>query len=88
MDRDDHDATGPVDRSRREAFGLQIRRLRTTRGLTQEQLADASGVHRTFIGQVERGRVGMRIIYLWPLSKALDTPIADLFVDDKGQQIR
>ena len=61
--------------------------LRVTRGWSQEQLGDEAGMHRTFIGQVERGQRGMNIIGLWRLAKAFDVPIADLFVDDKGKQI-
>ncbi len=36
-------------------FGRRIRRLRTARGLTQEQLAELTGFHRTYIGMIERG---------------------------------
>jgi hypothetical protein len=36
------------------AFGSHIRSLRTTAGLSQEQLADASALHRTYIGSVTR----------------------------------
>jgi transcriptional regulator with XRE-family HTH domain len=37
------------------SFGARIRELRTARGLSQEQLADETGFHRTYIGMVERG---------------------------------
>jgi len=36
-------------------FGNRIRELRTERGLSQEQLADETGFHRTYIGMIERG---------------------------------
>jgi len=39
-----------------QAFGQRVRARRQELDLTQEQLADACGLHWTFIGQVERGR--------------------------------
>ena len=38
-----------------DAFGKRIRTLRTDRGLSQEQLAELTGFHRTYIGMIERG---------------------------------
>ena len=39
-----------------QAFGERVRARRHDLGLSQEQLAEACGVHWTFVGQVERGR--------------------------------
>jgi transcriptional regulator with XRE-family HTH domain len=36
-------------------FGMNVRRLRKRAGLSQEELADRSGLHRTYVGGIERG---------------------------------
>ena len=38
------------------AFGARLRQLRLEKGLTQEALADAGGLHWTYVGQIERGQ--------------------------------
>ncbi len=50
-----------------EAFGRNVRLLRQQRGLSQEQLADALDVHRTFVGGVERGErnLTLRTVERW-----------------------
>ena len=36
-------------------FGMNVRRIRSHAGLSQEELADRSGLHRTYVGGIERG---------------------------------
>jgi DNA-binding XRE family transcriptional regulator len=81
------EAAGPEDRARLKAFGLRMKLLRVSRGWSQEQLAEAAGMHRTFVGQVERGQRGMNILGLWRLSRAFGVPIGDLFTDVEGKAI-
>jgi transcriptional regulator with XRE-family HTH domain len=80
-------ATGVEDRARLKAFGLRIKLLRVSRGWSQEQLAEAAGMHRTFVGQVERGQRGLNVLGLWRLAGAFGIPIGDLFVDVEGRPI-
>jgi transcriptional regulator with XRE-family HTH domain len=80
-------AAGPEDRARLKAFGLRIKLLRVSRGWSQEQLAEAAGMHRTFIGQVERGQRGLNVLGLWRLAHAFNIAIGDLFVDVEGKPI-
>jgi ribosome-binding protein aMBF1 (putative translation factor) len=44
---------GMPDQTLIDAFGKRIRTLRTARGLSQEQLAELTGFHRTYIEMIE-----------------------------------
>ena len=54
------------------AFGRNVRQLRQERGLSQETLADALEVHRTFIGGVERGERNLTLRTVERLSEKLE----------------
>jgi DNA-binding XRE family transcriptional regulator len=86
-DEQTEQVAGPEDRARLKAFGLRMKLLRVSRDWSQEQLAEAAGMHRTFIGQVERGQRGMNILGLWRLSRAFGVSIGDLFTDAEGRPI-
>jgi len=49
-----------------QEVGFRIRELRTAKKLTQAQLADQCGLHRTFIGSVERGERNVSVLNLPP----------------------
>jgi transcriptional regulator with XRE-family HTH domain len=53
------------------ALGIRLRLMRVARGLSQRQIADAAGIHRTVIGRIERGEVNFGIDYLRRLARAL-----------------
>jgi len=61
------------------AFGQRVQELRKKRNLSQEQLADMSGVHRTYIGMVERAEKNITLRNIKKIAKALDVNIKDLF---------
>lgn len=60
-----------------QRFGRNVRLLREQRGLSQEQLADALDVHRTFVGGVERGERNLTLRTVERLSQRLGAdPVA------------
>lgn len=60
-------------------FGNTVRRLRLEKGLSQEAFADLCGLHRTYIGAVERGERNVSIENIERIAKALKAPIGSLF---------
>jgi transcriptional regulator with XRE-family HTH domain len=60
-------------------FGTRIRQLRNDRGWSQEELADRAGLHRTYIGSVERGEQNLSLVNIERLSATLGVSLAKLF---------
>jgi len=63
----------------RLAFGRRIRALRLAAGLSQEQLAERSGLHRTYVSSLERGLRNVGLDNILRLADALRVPPAALF---------
>ena len=59
-------------------IGLNITIIRERRGLTQEKLAELSGLHRAYIGQIERGEKNIGLRNLEKIATALGIQISDL----------
>lgn len=67
-----------VERQELLKFGLKIRELRTIKGLSQEDLADLAGLHRTYVGGIERGERNVAFLNIVKLAKALEVSLSDL----------
>ncbi len=59
-----------------------IRRLRREQNLSQEELADICGLHRTYVGSVERGERNVTLSSLELLATALNISVADLLTPE------
>ena len=65
-------------RSPKEIFAFHLRRLRTSAGLSQEELADRAGLHRTYISSIERGQRNVSLENIFVLAKALGAQPGEL----------
>jgi transcriptional regulator with XRE-family HTH domain len=61
-------------------FGQRLRELRLANGITQEQLAELSGLSYKFIGEIERGHGNPTLVTLRQLSIGLGLEMHDFFV--------
>ncbi|SEB54972.1 helix-turn-helix domain-containing protein [Terriglobus roseus] len=60
-------------------FGKSIRTLREERGYSQEELVERAGLHRNYIGGIERGERNVALENIGKLAKALAVRSRDLF---------
>jgi transcriptional regulator with XRE-family HTH domain len=66
------------DRSYLREFGLNVKVARVKAELTQEELAERAGMHRTTLGQIERGQRALNVAALGRLAEALGVHGRDL----------
>jgi transcriptional regulator with XRE-family HTH domain len=55
-------------------FGEQVRQYRKSKGLSQETLAELTGLHRTYIGGIERGERNVSLLNIIRIAKVLEIP--------------
>lgn len=60
-------------------FGQKVREERARLGLSQEELAGRAGVHRTYIGMIERAEKNITLENIEKIAKALKIRIGDFF---------
>jgi len=69
-----------------KAVGQRIRNYRTKKGLSQEKLAELSGCHPTYIGQLERGEKNATLESIERITAALGITLSKLFEKLDGQE--
>jgi transcriptional regulator with XRE-family HTH domain len=62
-----------------QAVGQRLRSLRKDQGLTQERLAARAGVHRTYVGKLERGESSATVDSIAMFCSALGITLAEFF---------
>lgn len=68
-------------RSVKSRFGSRLRQLRDQRGYSQEELAERAGLHRNYVGGIERGERNVALENIVKLARALSVKPSDLFTD-------
>ena len=68
-------------RSVKSRFGSRLRQFREERGYSQEELAERAGLHRNYVGGVERGERNVGLENIVKLARAVSVKPSDLFVD-------
>ncbi|MFW3898895.1 helix-turn-helix domain-containing protein [Pseudomonas bharatica] len=62
-------------------FAANVRRLRLERNLSQEGLAELAGIHRTYVGMIERSEKNATIYNIERLARALGVAPSDLLIE-------
>lgn len=63
----------------KKTFGKNVRLYRENSGISQEKLAQICGLHRTYIGSIERGERNISLENIQKIADALEVRIIDLF---------
>ncbi len=61
-----------------QTFGNHLRELRRQKGISQEQLAEMAGLHRTYLGGVERGERNPTLLSLTKIAQGMKIPLEEL----------
>jgi len=67
------------------AFGRILRRRRTAKGISQEELASRAGLHRTFVSMLERGTRAPSLDVIRKLAVGLETTATGLVADVEAE---
>ena len=68
-----------VENNIKKKFGARVRTLRTEKGWSQEDFAFECGLHRTYIGAVERGERNVSLENIKKIADTFKIDIAALF---------
>ncbi len=75
----------PTKLSARQSFACNMRQLRIKKGLSQEKLAEIAGLHRTYVGSVERGERNIAIDNMERIAESLGCSVLDLLQQKENE---
>lgn len=61
-----------------QRFGTRVREERERRGISQERLGELAGVHRTYVGMIERGEKNITLTNIDRIARAFRVRVRDL----------
>lgn len=61
-----------------QLLSKRLKEARTSKKITQQELAEAAGLHLTYIGHLELGKYHPTVFVLWKISKVLGVSMSDL----------
>lgn len=67
----------------RALFGANVCLLRKSKGFSQEDLAEACGLHRTYVGSIERGERNISIDNMERIAAALGVDLPELLISKR-----
>lgn len=70
-----------------KVFGSNLRKYRTALGVSQERFAELSGLHRTYISDIERFKRSIALDNVQKIADALGVETYKLFIDDTNKEI-
>jgi len=71
----------------RKKFGEKIRKLRVAKGLSQEELAFRAGIHRNYLGGIERGERNPALDNIAAIAKALGVDLSELLRFERDKPV-
>jgi len=70
----------------KRVFGRNVRKRRVALGLSQEELAERAELHRTYIGDIERGLRNVSLINIWKIATALELSAHELLQVESDEE--
>jgi transcriptional regulator with XRE-family HTH domain len=67
-----------LDPAELRALGAAVRELRARRGFSQEELGFRGGLHRNYVGGIERGGLNITFRVLLKVARGLDFPLSEV----------